>query len=108
MANAAVALTALADPTRREIFERIAKAPAAVGELARVFPVSRPAVSQHLKVLKTAGLVTDRAEGTRRVYMIDPKGLGPLRAWLDQFWGTALDAFKEEVEREQGDLCTEE
>lgn len=103
MANASAALAALADPTRREIFERIAKAPAAVGELAGSLPISRPAVSQHLKVLKTAGLVTDRAEGTRRVYAIDPNGLGPLRAWLNQFWGTTLDAFKAEVERDPED-----
>ena len=95
------AFTALADPTRRDIFERIARAPTAVGELADELPVSRPAVSQHLKVLKEAGLVMDRAEGTRRVYEIDPKGLGALRAWLDQFWGAALDAFKAEVERDE-------
>ena len=100
MANASTALAALADPTRREIFERIARHPAAVGDIAEGLPVSRPAVSQHLKVLKQAGLVMDRADGTRRVYQIDPKGLGALRAWLDQFWGLALDAFKAEVERE--------
>jgi DNA-binding transcriptional ArsR family regulator len=101
MTNHSAAFTALADPTRREIFERIARAPTAVGELANELPVSRPAVSQHLKVLKDAGLVTDRAEGTRRVYEIDPNGLGALRAWLDQFWGAALDAFKAEVERDE-------
>lgn len=100
MANHSTALAALADPTRREIFERIARRPAAVSEIASSLPVSRPAVSQHLKVLKEAGLVMDRAEGTRRVYEIDPQGLGALRAWLDQFWGLALDAFKAEVERE--------
>ena len=83
MTNYSIALTALADPTRREIFERVARRPAAVGEIARHLPVSRPAVSQHLKVLKEAGLVMDRAHGTRRVYEIDPKGLGALRAWLD-------------------------
>ena len=98
MANASHALQALADPTRREIFERLARAPSAVGELASVLPVSRPAVSQHLKVLKDAGLVVHRTHGTRNVYEIDPKGLGALRAWLDQFWGMALDAFKAEVE----------
>ena len=92
------ALTALADPTRRQVFERLAVGPAAVGEIAAGLPVSRPAVSQHLKALKQAGLVTDQAEGTRRVYRIDPAGLGALRAWLDQFWGMALDAFKAEVE----------
>jgi DNA-binding transcriptional ArsR family regulator len=101
MANPSAAFTALADPTRREIFERIAREPIAVGELADELPVSRPAVSQHLKVLKDAGLVIDRAEGTRRVYEIDPNGLGALRAWLDQFWGAALDAFKAEVERDE-------
>lgn len=100
MAYQSTAFAALADPTRREIFERIARRPAAVGEIASTLPVSRPAVSQHLKVLKDAGLVMDRAEGTRRVYEIDPKGLGALRAWLDQFWGEALDTFKAEVERE--------
>ena len=93
MANVSTALAALADPTRREIFEKLARRPAAVGELAAQLPVSRPAVSQHLKVLKEAGLVTDRAEGTRRVYQIDPNGLGPLRQWLDQFWDDALKAF---------------
>ena len=100
MTNPSRAFAALADPTRREIFERIAGAPSAVGELANELPVSRPAVSQHLKVLKEAGLVIDRAIGTRRVYEIDPNGLGELRAWLDRFWGEALAAFKTEVERD--------
>jgi DNA-binding transcriptional ArsR family regulator len=95
----ALAFAALADPTRREVFERLARGPLAVGELAHGLPVSRPAVSQHLKVLKEAGLVTDRPEGTRRVYQIDPQGLGQIRAWLDRFWDAALDAFKAEVER---------
>ncbi len=95
------AFMALADPTRRTIFERLGSGPRAVGEIARGLPVSRPAVSQHLKVLKQAGLVTDRAEGARRVYHIDPQGLGALRAWLDQFWGVALDAFKAEVEKDE-------
>jgi len=94
------AFAALADPTRREVFERLAHGPLPVGELARGLPVSRPAVSQHLKVLKDAGLVTDRPEGARRVYQIDPHGLGQIRAWLDQFWDTALDAFKAAVERD--------
>ena len=94
------AFAALADPTRREVFERLADGPRAVGDLAQGLPVSRPAVSQHLKVLKEAGLVTDRAEGARRVYQIDPQGLGQMRAWLDRFWGQALDAFKAEVERQ--------
>ncbi|ASG23724.1 ArsR/SmtB family transcription factor [Nitrospirillum viridazoti] len=93
------ALTALADPTRRAVFERLRAGPQPVGELARHLPISRPAVSQHLKVLKDAGLVTDRAEGTRRIYHIDPHGLGALRRWLDQFWETALDAFVAEAER---------
>jgi DNA-binding transcriptional ArsR family regulator len=93
------ALAALADPTRREVFERLRAGPRAVGEIAEEMPVSRPAVSQHLKVLKDAGLVADRAEGARRVYYIDPHGLGPLRKWLDQFWDQALEAFQAEVER---------
>ncbi|MDG3439995.1 ArsR/SmtB family transcription factor [Nitrospirillum amazonense] len=93
------ALTALADPTRRAVFERLRAGPQPVGELARHLPISRPAVSQHLKVLKDAGLVIDRAEGTRRIYHIDPHGLGALRRWLDQFWETALDAFAAEAER---------
>ena len=100
MANPSRAFAVLADPTRREIFERLAGAPSAVGELANELPVSRPAVSQHLKVLKEAGLVVDRAIGTRRVYEIDPNGLGELRAWLDRFWGEALEAFRAEVERD--------
>jgi DNA-binding transcriptional ArsR family regulator len=100
MTNHSRAFAALADSTRREIFERLAAAPSAVGELANELPVSRPAVSQHLKVLKDAGLVIDRAIGTRRVYEIDPNGLGELRAWLDRFWGEALTAFKTEVERD--------
>ena len=96
----AIALSALADPTRREVFERLARGPLPVGELALGLPVSRPAVSQHLKILKAAGLVTDRPDGTRRVYQIDPRGLGQIRAWLDQVWDVALDAFKAEVERQ--------
>src|SRR3712207_1784796 len=100
MAYIESALSALADPTRRTIFERLANGPQAVGKLAQGLPVSRPAVSQHLKVLKSAGLVADRAEGARRVYHIDPNGLGAIRAWLDQFWDRALDAFQAEVEAE--------
>src|SRR5690349_3599565 len=99
-----LAFAALADPTRRMVFERLAEGPRAVGELAAGLPVSRPAVSQHLKVLKEAGLVSDRPEGARRVYQIDPQGLGQLRAWLDQFWDQALAAFAAEVERDaEGD-----
>ena len=93
------ALTALADPTRRTIFERLAERPSAVGEIARELPVSRPAVSQHLKVLKDARLVTDRAEGNRRIYRVDLDGVGELRAYLDRFWTKSLDAFKQAAER---------
>jgi DNA-binding transcriptional ArsR family regulator len=93
-----IALTALADPTRRALFERLRNGPASVGDLAAELPVSRPAVSQHLKALKVAGLVTDRPDGARRVYTIDPDGLGELRRWLDQFWDNALESFKNEVE----------
>jgi DNA-binding transcriptional ArsR family regulator len=93
------ALSALADPTRRHVFERLRSGPKAVGAIAHGMPVSRPAVSQHLRALKEAGLVADRAEGTRRVYFIDPHGLGALRKWLDQFWDEALAAFQAEVER---------
>ena len=95
----AEALSALGDPTRREIFERLIDGPRAVGDLALGLPVSRPAVSQHLRVLKEAGLVTDRAEGTKRVYQIDPAGLGAMRQWLDRFWDASLDAFREAVEK---------
>ncbi|HVE04417.1 MAG TPA: metalloregulator ArsR/SmtB family transcription factor [Rhizomicrobium sp.] len=90
---------ALADPTRRSVMESLRSGPRAVGEIARGMPVSRPAVSQHLKVLKEAGLVTDRAEGTRRVYYLDPKGLAALRSWLDQFWNQALADFQREAEK---------
>jgi DNA-binding transcriptional ArsR family regulator len=92
------ALTALADPTRRRIFERLRAGPRPVGQLAKGLPVSRPAVSQHLKVLKEAGLVTDHPEGASRVYAIDPKGLAQMRRWLDQFWDDELAAFKAEAE----------
>ena len=91
--------TALGDPTRRAIFERLVERPRAVGELAGEFPVSRPAVSQHLKVLKTAGLVMDRPEGTRRIYQLRPDGLGALRADLDRFWTQALLAYRAVVEQ---------
>ena len=101
MPYGAAAFAALADPTRRRVLERLADGPRAVGEIAAGLPVSRPAVSQHLKVLKDAGLVTDRAEGTRRVYQIDPEGLGAIRAWLDQFWAVALEAFQAEVEKDE-------
>src|SRR5262244_3920053 len=98
MANASVQLAVLADETRRQVLERLAAGPATVGTIAAGLPVSRPAVSQHLKVLKQAGLVADRPEGTRRVYRIDPAGFGALRRWLDQFWDEALAAFAAEVE----------
>jgi DNA-binding transcriptional ArsR family regulator len=88
----------LSDPTRRRVFERLRSGPQSVGVLAAGLPVSRPAVSQHLKALKQAGLVTDRSEGTRRVYYIDPDGLGELRRWIDEFWDDALKSFKQEVE----------
>jgi DNA-binding transcriptional ArsR family regulator len=88
----------LADPTRRRVFERLRSGPQSVGVIARGMPVSRPAVSQHLKALKDAGLVNDRPEGTRRVYYIDPDGLGALRAWVDQFWDNALASFQQEAE----------
>jgi DNA-binding transcriptional ArsR family regulator len=94
------ALAALSDPTRRKVFERLKPGGRAVGEIAKGLPVSRPAVSQHLKVLKEAGLVRETRDGTRRIYEIDPKGLGQLRRWLDQFWDTALDAFRAEVEKD--------
>jgi DNA-binding transcriptional ArsR family regulator len=86
--------TALGDPTRRAIFERLAEHPRAVGELASELPVSRPAVSQHLKVLKAAGLVVDRPAGNRRIYQLEPDGLAALRAELDRFWTNALAAYK--------------
>jgi DNA-binding transcriptional ArsR family regulator len=102
MSDAAAALAALADPTRRQIFERLRSGPRAVGDIARGLPVTRPAVSQHLAVLKSAGLVKDQAKGTRRIYEIDPKGLGTIRVWIDQFWDAALASFKDEVESTKG------
>jgi DNA-binding transcriptional ArsR family regulator len=94
---------ALADGTRRAIVGRLAKGPLPVGELARELPVSRPAVSQHLKVLKCAGLVSDRRAGTRRVYHLDPAGIEVLRAQLDQFWADALSNFQRLVDETEGD-----
>jgi DNA-binding transcriptional ArsR family regulator len=91
--------TALGDPTRREIFERVTERPQAVAELAAGLPVSRPAVSQHLKVLKDAGLVVDRPAGNRRIYQLNPDGVDALRAQLDRFWTKALAAYKEAAER---------
>jgi DNA-binding transcriptional ArsR family regulator len=95
----AEAFSALGDPTRRAIFESLGDQPRSVGELARELPVSRPAVSQHLKVLKGAGLVTDRAAGTRRIYAVDPDGVEAMRAYLDQFWSKTLTAYKAVVEQ---------
>jgi len=93
-------LDALGDPTRRSIFERLAERPQAVGELASDLPISRPAVSQHLKVLKDAGLVIDRPDGNRRIYEVNLDGVGALRAYLDRFWDRALTAFQTAVERQ--------
>ena len=91
---------ALADPTRRRVFERLAKKSLSVGELAAKLPVSRPAVSQHLKILKEAGLVTDMADGARRVYRVDPRGIEAMKNYLDRFWDRALAAFKAAAEKE--------
>ena len=95
---------ALGDPTRRAIFERLADGPRAVGELAEELPISRPAVSQHLKVLKEARLVMDRPVGNRRIYQLDPGGVSVLRAQLDQFWSKALAAYKQVVEQKTEEL----
>jgi DNA-binding transcriptional ArsR family regulator len=93
------ALTVLADPTRRQVFERLRGGPRAVNALAQGLPVSRPAVSQHLKVLKEAGLVEERSEGVRRIYSVRREGLRELREWLDSFWGDAFEAFRLEAEK---------
>jgi len=92
-------LDALGDATRRGILARLIDGPMAVGELAREFPVSRPAISQHLRVLKQANLVVDRAAGNRRLYQLNPEGFESLREYFEQFWGQALSAFKREVEK---------
>jgi DNA-binding transcriptional ArsR family regulator len=94
-------MDALGDATRRAIFERLREGPRAVGELANELPVSRPAVSQHLRVLKEAGLVTERRNGTRRLYRVDPDGVGALRDYFDAFWNEALAAFKAAAEDER-------
>ncbi|MDQ6524518.1 metalloregulator ArsR/SmtB family transcription factor [Nocardioides sp. LHD-245] len=104
--DVADAWTALADPTRREIFARVARRPRSVTDLAGELPVSRPAVSQHLRVLKDAALVRVRAEGTRRIYSADPAGLQVLRAELEGFWSATLANFKELVEGEPEDRST--
>jgi len=101
MAKATDAMAALSDPTRRAIFERLSRRPMAVGEIAEGLPVTRPAVSQHLKVLRAARLVVHEAQGTRRVYRVDPAGLGALRQWLDRHWMRALAAFQEHIESEE-------
>jgi DNA-binding transcriptional ArsR family regulator len=104
MANAlADSMTALGDPTRRAIFERLAAGPASVGALADGMPVSRPAVSQHLKVLKEAGLVIDRPAGNRRIYSLDLDGVAELRAYFERFWTNALGAFKQAAEGRKRD-----
>lgn len=95
LTSALTALSALGDPTRREIFERISARPRPVGDLARGLSVSRPAVSQHLKILKEAGLVREIAEGTRHIYHIDPRGIAAMREWLDKQWRGALAAFQQ-------------
>lgn len=94
------AFSALGDPTRRAIFERLSQRPSAVGELATQFPVTRSAVSQHLKVLKEAELVTETALGTKRIYQLDPRGLGAMRQWLDSQWASTLDSFKDFVDNQ--------
>ena len=93
--------SALADPTRREIFERLARRPRPVGELAEGLPVSRPAVSQHLRVLRDAGLVIDTRVGSRRLYRVDPDGVAGMRAYLDRFWSDALAAFEDAARAEE-------
>jgi DNA-binding transcriptional ArsR family regulator len=100
--SAIEAFGALGDSTRRAIFERLAARPSAVGDLARGLPVSRPAVSQHLRVLKAAGLVTETAAGARNIYRIDPRGIGAMREWLDEHWTGALEAFQEFADAEEG------
>ncbi|HEU5137671.1 MAG TPA: metalloregulator ArsR/SmtB family transcription factor [Steroidobacteraceae bacterium] len=101
MANIAAIFVALADPSRREIFERVARSPCAVGELADALPISRPAVSQHLKVLKDAGLLKSESQGTRNVYYLDAQGIVAMRKYLDGFWGGALESFKAVAERKR-------
>ena len=98
MANGTAALSALGDHTRRAVFECLADGPRAVGEIAAALPVTRPAVSQHLKVLKDAGLVHDRPVGTRRLSAVDPDGVAAAQAYFDRFWGRALTAFKAAAE----------
>jgi DNA-binding transcriptional ArsR family regulator len=100
-ANRLAGLAALGDPTRRAVFELLGDGPRAVGEIASELPVTRPAVSQHLKVLKEAGLVTDRPDGTRRLYELNPAGIGALRAYFERFWTQALTSFKHTAEQQE-------
>lgn len=106
--NLSQAFAALGDPRRRELVQQLARGPHTVGELARGLPISRPAVSQHLKQLKDAGLVSDEAVGTRRIYRLDPRGIGAMRDWLDQYWRNALDDFKQFADRVAEDQSGEE
>jgi DNA-binding transcriptional ArsR family regulator len=99
-AQALLAIAALGDPTRRQIFERLAHGPSPVGELASTMAVTRPAVSQHLRVLKEAGLVTETAQGTRRIYRLDQRGIGAIHTWLDERWAEALNAAGSNLEQE--------
>jgi DNA-binding transcriptional ArsR family regulator len=101
MANYEQSLSALADPTRRAVFERLGRGPAAVHEIAKDLPVSRPAVSQHLRVLKDANLVVDRPNGNRRIYQLNPAGIESIRAYFDRFWSDALESFKSFAESKQ-------
>ena len=101
-------MDALGDPTRRAIFEQVATRPQAVGELASKLPVTRPAVSQHLRVLKDAGLVYQTAEGTRRIYRLDPRGIGAMRDWLDSQWSSALNSFAAYADAEHEKISEED
>ena len=103
MTNASELLEAIAEPTRRAIVERLAEQPSAVSDLARDMPITRSAVSQHLKVLKAVGLVTDQAAGTRRIYRVDPDALAIIRAYFDSFWSRSLAAFQKAAEQPQGE-----
>jgi DNA-binding transcriptional ArsR family regulator len=107
MTNYSAMLAALADPTRRAIFERLATAPSSVGEVARELPVSRPAVSQHLKVLKSAGLVSDKAAGTRRVYSVNPAGIAAIRDYFEQFWQQSLSRFAAAASQQVPDAASQ-
>jgi DNA-binding transcriptional ArsR family regulator len=103
MTNASALIDAIAEPTRRAIVERLADGPAAVSDLARDMPITRSAVSQHLQILKSVGLVTDRAVGTRRVYTVDPDALAVIRAYFDAFWTRSLAAFRDAAEQHPED-----